>query len=276
MKRTLLIILIIASIAMRQAQGQAAGHAVPSTLEQLFIRMRNAAGDSTRLSINDSIKLIVGEYVATGRSFSGVMPGPRYLGRIASSDSAIKIVTWNLALRDQPGRYFCYIIRKSARGIPDKIYSLEREYEEKDILSDTTYSGSDWYGALYYDIRSFRTAIGRQWIVLGINYSNPSMTRKIIDVLSFTGDDRMILGAKIFDEKGAMHYRHVLEYSAGAIISLRFLSDNAIVFDHLVPLPPSGGDIRITYGPDYSYDEFLLKKGLWHLQTNVDVRNKRK
>ena len=102
------------------------------------------------------------------------------------------------------------------------------------------------------------------------------MTRKIIDVLSFTPEDKIIFGRKWFDSGRSVNYRHVLEYSSSAIISLRFRSDNSIVFDHLVPLPPSGNDDRLYNGPDYSYDAYILKNGLWNLSINVDARNKQK
>jgi hypothetical protein len=70
--------------------------------------------------------------------------------------------------------------------------------------------------------------------------------------------------------------RHVLEYSSGAVISVRFRPDNSIIFDHLVPLPPSPGDDRIYFGPDYSYDAFIFRNGLWNLTINVDARNNKK
>jgi hypothetical protein len=143
-------------------------------------------------------------------------------------------------------------------------------------LTDTIYTQSDWYGALYYDIRPFLAENRQCWVLLGINYSDPLMTRKIIDVLSFTKEDKIIFGKKWFDSSGSINFRHVLEYSSSAIISLRFRSDSSIVFDHLVPLAPSGTDDRIYYGPDYSYDAYIFKDGIWSLSKNIDIRNSKK
>ncbi len=58
------------------------------------------------------------------------------------------------------------------------------------------------------------------------------------------------------------------------MISLKFLSDSSIVFDHLVPISPKMKDDRQYYGPDYSYDAFYFKDNIWKLKINVDARNK--
>ncbi len=58
------------------------------------------------------------------------------------------------------------------------------------------------------------------------------------------------------------------------MMSLRFVSRESIVFDHLVPLSPSQEGDRQYYGPDYSNDAYNLENGLWRLKINVDVRNK--
>ncbi len=276
MKTIIICIIILFSLSTGIVTAQVPATGMPLTLEKLFNRLSTVPDDSSRLRINDSIKAIIEEYVASDRIFKDTFHNLRYLGQISSPDSSIKIITWNLVLSDQPGKYFCYFIRRSPRGQPNKIFSLKSSYKKEEILTDTVYSSSEWYGALYYDIRPFLKGNGKQWILLGINYSNPQMTRKIIDVLSFTTDDNLIFGKKVFESGGKLSYRHVLEYSARATITLRFQSDKTIVFDHLVPVPPTGNDERIYNGPDYSYDEFVLKKDLWHLEINIDVRNKRK
>ena len=102
------------------------------------------------------------------------------------------------------------------------------------------------------------------------------LTRKIIEVLNFDQENKLILGRKWFDSGKSVNFRHILEYSASAVISLRFRSNNFIVFDHLVPLPPSGFDDRLYYGPDYSYDAYIYNNGVWSLSINIDARNNQK
>ncbi len=78
--------------------------------------------------------------------------------------------------------------------------------------------------------------------MLGIDYGNPVITRKIIDVLSFAADDSILFGRKWFESGEVTRYRHVFEYASNGMMSLSFSSDKSIVFDHLVPVFQSQKD----------------------------------
>jgi hypothetical protein len=112
------------------------------------------------------------------------------------------------------------------------------------------------------------------WIMLGIDYGNPSVSRKIIEVLSFTNENSILFGRKWFSSGEEIKYRDVFEYASDGIMSLRFRSDSSIVFDHLVPFSSAQNGNRQYYGPDYSYDAYNFENGLWRLIINVDARNK--
>jgi len=276
MKKIVGCILLFISASTGLTKSQISTDEMSGTLDKLFSRLLSVSDDSIRLRTNDSIKFFIEAYAASDKIFAHNFSNLRYLGQITSPDSIIKIVTWNLVLNNEPGRYFCYFIRKSPDGIANNVYSLTHIYDNKQILADTVYSQADWYGALYYDIRPIYNDNRKCWVLLGINYSNPLLTRKVIEVLSFTMENKLIFGRKWFDSGKSVNFRHVLEYSASAIISLRFRSDSSIVFDHLVPLPPSGDDDRLYYGPDYSYDAYIYKNGFWSLSINIDARNNQK
>jgi hypothetical protein len=109
--------------------------------------------------------------------------------------------------------------------------------------------------------------------MLGIDYGNADISRKIIDVLSFRPDGSMVFGKKWFLSGEKKSYREVFEYASNAMMSLRFKSDSSIVFDHLVPFSPLHKDDRQFYGPDYSFDAYNFENGIWKLVINVDVRN---
>jgi hypothetical protein len=59
------------------------------------------------------------------------------------------------------------------------------------------------------------------------------------------------------------------------VISLKFLSDKSIIFDHLVPISPALKGNKEFYGPDFSFDTYNLEKGVWKFNTDVDARNKK-
>ena len=173
-----------------------------------------------------------------------------------------------------PGKYFSYIIKRQENDKINLIYKLTSDYKTTPLATDTIYSERNWYGALYYDIKPYTVNGQKVWILLGIDYGNPSISRKIIEVLSFSSDNSIVFGRKWFSSGDVMKFRDVFEYASNGMMSLRFRSDSSIVFDHLVPFSPSVANDRQYYGPDYSYDAYILKNGLWGLKINVDARNK--
>ena len=198
----------------------------------------------------------------------------RYLGQIASLDNLVKIITWNLILEDGGNRYFCYILKRPVSGAKTSIYTLTGIYNEASIRLDTIYSESNWYGALYYDIRPFKNESEICYALLGIDYGNSFITRKIIDVMSFGPGHTLIFGKKCFTDGKLVMPRVVFEFAATVVMTLRFVTDKSIVFDHLSPSSPELKDNRQFYGPDFSYDSYNLENGLWRLKSNIDIRNK--
>jgi hypothetical protein len=273
MRQYILVIIFFIFISTEVAECQDSQIGIPDQLETLFDRLIDNYDDIVRIRINDSIRLILNEYTKSDSVFDHRFTNLRYLGQIVSPDSLIKILTWNLVLENQKGRYYCYFIRKQGSG-KNLIYDLSALYDENKVRTDTTYSPSDWYGALYYEIKPFVNDKTVSWVLLGIDYGNPEISRKIIDVLSFKPDGSLALGKKWFMQNENKTYRVVFEYASNAMMSLRFRSDSSIVFDHLVPFSASHKDDRQFYGPDYSFDAYDFDKGLWNLIINVDVRNR--
>jgi hypothetical protein len=273
MKRFLLNLFII-SVLTVSLYAQEVPDSTQERLEKLYGRLINNYNDTIRLRVNDSIQVIIDSYVRSDTVFSHKFSGLRYLGQVMSPDSLIKIVTWNLVLANRPGKYFSYIIKRGEPGSRNTVYSLSSDYNEAPVKTDTTYIASDWYGALYYDLKPYKAGNETCWILLGIDYGNEFISRKIIEVLSISPDGSLSFGKKLFSNGEKSGFRVVLEYGSAAMMTLRFASEKSIVFDHLVPFSPAQANDRQFYGPDYSYDAYNLTDGVWKLQINVDARNK--
>ena len=273
MKRILLILILAGSIIFSVSYGQTIKQDVSSDLEKLFSRLVTNSEDAERIKINDSIKLIIDNYAASDSILTHSFKNLKYLGQVTSRNSMLKIITWNLLLEDSKSKYYCYFIHRP--GKMNLIKKVEGSYNEEPVRTDTVYSENNWYGALYYDLREFRKDGQTNWILLGIDYGNPSVTRKIIDVLSFTPGGGILFGKKMFVSGKEIKYREVLEYSSEAVISLKFLTDKTIVFDHLVPVSPELKGRKEYYGPDFSFDTYNLEKGMWMFKEDIEVRNKK-
>ena len=113
-----------------------------------------------------------------------------------------------------------------------------------------------------------------RYLILGIDYGNSFISRKIIDVLSFGGDNNILFGLKCFTDGKIVVNRVVFEYASTAVMSLKFESDGIVVFDHLSPFSPELKGNRQFYGPDFSFDSYNFENDLWRLKTDIDIKNK--
>ncbi|MGD0582004.1 MAG: hypothetical protein ABR974_03560 [Bacteroidales bacterium] len=254
-------------------QGNTAG--ASKNLEKMFLRLSGNLPADEKLKTNDSVQAFIDSFAASDTAFNYRFRSLRYLGQIMSPDSLVKIITWNLILDDGTNQYFCYLIRREKKRGGGTVIKLKAAYNENAERVDTAYSVRNWYGALYYDLRPFDLNGSTKYIVLGIDYGNSFVTRKLIDVLSFgTGGD-VTFGLNCFsDGQGLNNQRILFEYSSKAVMSLRFEADNTIVFDHLSPFSPQYKGDHQFYGPDFSFDSYKLDNGLWRYKGDIDIRNK--
>lgn len=269
MKYIFYFIIVISSLCSKGFAQQSTDE-INNNLIHLYQRLSSAKDDPSRLAINDSIRELIESYVKSEDVFSQNLEDLRYLGQITSPDSLLKIITWNLPLDNYNGVFYSYILRRKLNG-PVLVYPLSAGYSNKSILQDTTYTRANWYGALYYDIRPFFVGGTSSWVVLGLNTGDPRITRKMIDVISFTDDDSISFGKKVFLKERHLH-RVVFNYASSGMMSLRFMTDKSIVFDHLVPVGATP-DNRPLYGSDFSFDSYTNYDGVWTFSENIDVRN---
>jgi len=274
MKKSVVICLLFLLLPVSPSAASDDATAHTEDPERLFKRLAEAREDIDRIRINDSIKAYIDGYVRSDSVMDHSFTGIRYLGQISSPDSNLKIITWNLPLKDVPGQYYCYFIKKEKEeGSPFKVFSLDAMYSPDSIRTDTTYTPGNWYGALYYDVRKTGDS-DDSWILLGIDYGNPKITRKLIEVITFRGNNIPLFGKKFFSRSAdRLMYRAVFSYSTEAVMSLRFLTDDSVVFDHLVSFSQTDRNNREFFAPDYSYDAYIKEDGLWKFKLNIDVRN---
>jgi hypothetical protein len=245
---------------------------LPPILNGLYDRILFTVSNEEKLRLNDSVQLVVGQYAASDRVFESSFQSVRFLGQILSSDKRIKILTWNLMLRDGTNHYFCYLIRKGKRGKENSVHFLKGIHQAEAPSSGRIYSEDDWYGALYYAAEPCK----KDYILLGLDFGDME-SRKIIDVLKFDKTGRITLGKDFFSRDDKKLFRDVIEYSSESIVSLRFIKPGLIVFDQLAAISGSGDDDSEPLGAyGILYDGYVYKRGTWKFTSGIDARNARK
>ncbi len=267
-----IIIVTICLLSFFQAKSQPAVSDVSKTLEGLFARILNA-DDNERIRLNDSVRIIINNYVHSDSVMNHSFDNLRYLGQINSPDDNLKIITWNIPLKTGENRYYLHIIRKENKTDRKTVYSLEGKNREAGPLTDKSYSSDDWYGALYYAIQPFRIKREKLYLLLGLDSDNINISRKIIEVLAFNEKDKVIFGRDCLVREGKKKYREVLEYSAEGMVSLQFSSRKLIVFDNIDAIAMGHENTAESYGAGLTIDGYKFKKGNWVFVSDLDIRN---
>lgn len=265
------ILLVLISPALKSQTGK-----TETVLFRLFEGIMQTSSPDTRIRLNDSLAAIIDSYVRSDSVFAHRFTGLRNLGQIVSQDSKVKLVTWNLVLPDGSNKYFLYIIsRDGNKRTPPVVSRLEGENLTRKPDTMKVYNADDWYGALYYDIKTFRSQGRKYYLILGLDFGVSRFNRKIIDILSFDGNKQPNFGYLCFSRDGKLKSREVIEYNNEGVVSLRMNSAREIIFDHVVAYSAGHEGLADSYGAGLSFDSYSLKRGLWHFRVNVDIRNSR-
>ena len=189
-----------------------------------------------------------------------------------SPDKKFRIITWNIPKEDGTYIYFGFLQTMHPKVKNYVVYELTDKSamvkNPETYISDNT----KWFGMLYYTI----IPCGDYYTLLGWDGNDKLTARKFIDVLSFKKDGSPLFGKDVFKMPKKFPKRVMLEYNAQLTITLQYNEAvNAIVFDNLIPKESYLEGQYQFYGPDFSYDTFILKHGKWDFEENVDVKNPR-
>ena len=228
------------------------------------------------MRLNDSVRLIIGSYAESDSVFTHRFENLRFLGQIIAPDRKLKIITWNVFMQNSPNRYYCYIINRGEKKKANTIRVLTGMNREEPVRQDIVYTPENWYGALYYAIQPFRNNKKVYYVVLGFDYGNLKVSRKIIDILSFSQDGNVSLGLDCFVRDKETKLREVLEYSPEGIVSLRMEDNKTIVFDQPAMIKTGHGDGQELSAAGIFLNGYVLRKGMWEFVSGLDLKNKKK
>ena len=276
MKRIRVLLILILFSGIIPVTGQTGIGDTQLTLEDLYKRITETKDENEKIRLNDSITLFIGSYAASDSVFIHRFENLRWLGQIVSPDMKLKILTWNVFIRNSPNRYFCYFIKKGEKKQKNTVNYLTGQNREEPIRTDMSYNADNWYGALYYAIQPFRKNRQTHYILLGLDYGNIKLSRKVIEVLNFTPDGDILFGLDCFEKENETGLRYVLEYSPEGIVSLRMENPKMIVFDSLTKVTTGHGDGSELSGAGITFDAYVFKRGSWKFISDVDVKNKKK
>ncbi|MFN5183168.1 MAG: hypothetical protein ACK5D5_09130 [Bacteroidota bacterium] len=195
------------------------------------------------------------------------------VGVLISDDKKFRIINWDIPLKDNIHQHFGFIQAKHPKTKKYELYELNDISET--VKNPETHSGdhTKWFGMLYYQI----ITCNDYYVLLGYDQQDRTMSRKIIEPLSFKSDGTPLFGKSVFNKiPKKFPKRIVIEYSSDARVNLSYFpSDKVIVFNHVGPPDAYLEGQSNFYVPDGSYDYFEYKKGNWNYFEDFDARNQK-
>jgi len=237
-----------------------------------------ASPDEEREEILEAISSQLHRCIDSLGAFSEEMTGLDFMGVITSADQRLRIWTWNAPLDDRTCLYaglVAFIPGKTSRnrGAGESIerYDLAVVDSRQPPALQSNYGPENWPGALYYSIAPEPTRDG-VYTLLGWDAADGRVTRKSVEPIQII-EGTLRFGAPIF---GGPQQRHLLEYADQVQVTLRHeprkkRRSERIIFDHLAPQASHLQGVTAFYGPDLTFDAFVLDGQQWRLETDVDA-----
>ena len=270
--------LILFSLSLSSLWGQPQLFSVAKFEQKVFdlyddITTRDYPDDKKK-ELNDKMIALFAEELQNPESFTNPYDSLKFIGKVVSDDGRVRIYTWNYPLTHKTHNYGGFIQyklkNKKIRTIP-----LTIKNEAYLPLNNKRIPSNDWYGALYYRIIPVKYKKENYYVLLGWAGNDAASQYKVIEILNFDEKGNATFGKLALKQKNRTYQRFVMEYSAEAKASLTYDDrKKRIIFDHLVPPEPVFTNVFSYYGPDFTYDAFVLKEGKWEFEGNVDVRNR--
>ena len=239
----------------------------------IFDIMRKAE-DSNKIVAAARLEIMFSEFYSHSENFEKELDSVPFLGQLSSWDGVVRMLCWNIAFEDQSFRYYC-VMRHRPTKESVAVTVFEDSGSDWNRIERKPIRPNDWYGALYYRILANRYRGKTYYTILGWDGKDNITNRKVIDVINIQGKS-VILGSNIFvDEDDRSAHRLIYEYANDVSMALNYDDkEKMIIMDHLAPEDSRFEGQYQFYGPDFSYDALVFKKGMWTLKRDVFAKNR--
>ena len=248
------------------------------TLKVMAHTIMNAETETEKRLANTAFITNLTEVLQYEKSFKFPFDSLPTISRILSPDNTFRIFNW--LLKKDNGAYEYYAIihyhnkkRKRYEIIPlvDNSANI-RNAEQEDL------DAKNWYGGIYYQVVYIKKIGRKYYTLLAWDGNDGYSTKKIIDVMYFSGKNKIKFGLPIFKKnKKESQKRVVIEYDAKTSVSVKYQEkEQRIVFNHLVPPKKDLEGLEEYYIPEGTFNSYQYKKGKWLLEEDIDIRNQQK
>jgi hypothetical protein len=234
--------------------------------------------DSLKILYSDSIFNELSYILKQNNAFTYKFKTIKNIGDITSADSLVRIITWNIKLKNNHFLYYGFILyRENITDERSKVFELidkSDSLDEQNNIENEILNHKKWYGATYYQIGLYTHKGRKYYLLIGWDGYSAYTNRKIVEVLTFTQKGKPIFGKTNFISPEKNTRRLIFTHSIKASMSCIYDDKKkAIIFDHLVPSSPIYKNMYEFYGPNGTYDAYFLKGNTWIFKEDIETKN---
>lgn len=190
-----------------------------------------------------------------------------------SADGKLRVFTWNYPKEDGTQLYFGCVVFKTSKSGEPLFFKLNYTPVNGAKWDNKVFDEGKWPGALYYSIVTMSKGKkgGNSYALLGFEAKDNLSNYKMIEVITLSNDGCKF-GGNFFEFEDRNPKRVVFEFSDQTTCSLRYYEkQKTIVVDHLAPRESIYEGFFPEYGPDGSYDGYVLENGKWKYTPIIDI-----
>lgn len=244
------------------------------SLKVAIREVAKAANNAQKLKLNSDFAAQLEEVLRQDSAFFYPFDSIPHLYKVASPDGLVRIITWNVPTADGQ-KYFGFVLsRSNANAAQATLHVLRDKRMATQLVESKTLTGDEWFGALYIKLVENRDArTGKPlYTLVGLSPSSNGLSnKKVVDVLSVSDSGGCSFGAPIFVKKSKVTHRMIFEYSAEAVMELRYHEGTGqIIFSNLVPMYAQLRGRYESYIPNDAYSALRFENGRWIVHENID------
>lgn len=245
------------------------------TLPALINQIQRGNTDSIREMANLDFQSRIVDSLKTPNSFNRSFQEFKNVSVVTSDDKLFKIFSWTFP-NFSGDRYYYFGFIQYRKNLSDSIqlFSLIDSTSTISKPESEKLKSNKWLGSVYYSINTIKYQGKYYYILLGWKGFNQQQTKKVIEVC-YIENNEVRFGFPLLKIGSVYKNRIIFSYTSQATMSLKFeKGGKKIVFDH-INSPKNKSDVEVISqtGPDGTYDSFLLTKGRYILEKDVDARS---
>ncbi|MBT4345587.1 MAG: hypothetical protein HOD68_05940 [Flavobacteriales bacterium] len=248
------------------------------TLKVIADRVMNLPFEAEKRIANNALIEYLTEVLSYEKSFNYHFDSLITISRIKSPDKRFRIFNWLLKKDNNTYEYYGIVHYYNKNKKKFELITLTDNSNNIRTPEQENLDASNWYGGIIYDIIYIKKPGKKYYTILLWDGNDGYSTKKIIDVMYFSGKKKIKFGLPIFKKNAKESQKRIIfQYDSKTTASVKYnYEKQEIIFNNLVPQRKGLEGLYEFYIPEGTFNSYKYKNGKWWFKEDVDARIKQK